>query len=227
MTRGVSLSDEELQELGVTRTRSEYGTVYTVPCAVCGRPTHSRQFSTNRVYKCNFCKKEVAKKRDAKMKAAKEKAEKIMADEIGVDYTHLHRFEQGASKFGAAYTRNIETARKVIDRFDSVPEVIACIELLHIRARIIVHQKVGDYTVDFCLPEEKVVIEIDGSLYHSDEAKEQMRDYAICYMLGDGWDVRHVPADAVAKRPQAFGGSMKRMLNARRHELGMKELGSK
>lgn len=225
MTRGSSLTDEELAVLGVSRNREGYGnSIYAVQCAVCGNPVYTRVFNTDRVYKCKLCKDEIVKKRKAINKAEKERVERFLAEEEGIDYEHLHRFENAAAKFGSEYASDIEKARTVIEKFDSVPEVVACIELLHIGARVIVHQKVGDFTVDFCLPDEKLVVEIDGSLYHTDEAKEFMRDYAVMHMLGDGWLIRHIPADAVMSRHKVFGRTMKKLLNAIRDELGMKRL---
>ena len=225
MARGSSLSDEELKELGVSRIKNEYGrTIYKVPCVICGRPVGSHQYTTEKIYKCSFCKKEVAKRRKAKVEAAREELLSILAEDLDTDYEHLKRFENGTKKFGKAYYDDIEKARKVIDKFDSVPEVTACVELLHIGARVIVQQKVGDLTVDFCLPDEKVVVEVDGSLYHKDRDKEEVRDHAIVYMLGGDWIIRHVPADAVTKRHEVFGDTMRKMLNARRRELGMDRL---
>lgn len=219
------MTDEELNRLGVTRKTDDFGrAVYLVPCVVCGKPVGMHMFTTQKVVKCSFCKKEIEKRRKAKVDAAREEILSILAEDLGTDYEHLRRFEKATTKFGRAYADNIETARNAIDEFDSVPEVVACIELLHIGTRVIVHQKVGDYTVDFCLPEEKVVVEIDGSLYHNDEAKEQMRDYAISHMLEGDWKIRHIPADAVMKNHVVFGKGMKHMLNERREELGIERL---
>jgi len=227
MAGGSSLTDEELKELGVSRKPSKYGyMVYEIPCVICGNTVSTHRFSTERVYKCGLCKKEVKKRRAEKVEAAREEILSILAEDLGTDYEHLKRFEKGTSKFGTAYTSDIDKARKVIDRFDSVPEVVACICLLHTGARVIAHQKVGDFTVDFCLPDEKVVVEIDGSIYHTDDAKRFVRDNAIEHMLGDGWMVRHVPSDAVMKDRAAFSRTMKRLLNARRESFGMKKLPS-
>lgn len=225
MTRGISLSDAELKELGVSRFKDECGRmVYEVPCVVCGRPVGMRNFSTNRVVKCRFCKKEIAKRRNAKMQAAREELLSILADDFETDSQHLNRFEKGSAKFNGTYSQSIELARKAIDKFDSIPEVIACIELLYIGARVIVHQPVGDFTVDFCLPDERVVIEIDGSLYHKDKAKQDIRDHAITYMLDGDWLIRHIPADVVTKDHKAFGDAARKMLNQRRRDLGMDRL---
>lgn len=214
------MSDEQLKLLGVSRTKDRFGkTQYLVPCAICGTPVGMRVFTTEKIIKCEFCKKEIAKRRKAKVEAAREELLTTLAEELETDYTHLKRFEKGTTKFGKPYYDAIDVARKAIDKFDSVPEVVACIELVYIGARFIVHQKVGDFTVDFCLPKEKVVIEIDGSLYHADADSEAMRDYAIKNMLGDGWIVRHIPSDAVMRNHTVFGTAMKRMLNNRRRDL--------
>lgn len=225
MAGGSSFTDEQLAVIGVTRCKDKFGhTMYSVPCFVCGMPVHTHTFSTNRVYKCNLCKGDIVNKNKALRKAAKEQHERELAEYEGVDYEHFHRFESAVEKFGLEYYPAIEKAHTEIAKFDSVPEAMACIELLYIGVRVIVHQKVGDYTVDFCLPDEKVIVEVDGSLYHTDETKEFARDNALKHMLGDGWTVRHIPADAISKRHETFGRNMRRMLNARREELGLKPL---
>ena len=217
MANGSSLTNHELGLLGVIRTRNpEYGSVlYTVPCAICGGPVRTRQFTTDRVYKCRVCKDGLVEKRNAKIKAEKEKAERILADGSGTDYEHFHRFETAVKKYGPEYSKAIEKARTAIGKFDSMPEVVACVELLHIGVRVIVHQMVGGFVADFCLPDEKVVVEIDGSLYHNDPDKEFVRDHALMHMLGDGWIVRHIPAEALMKKPGTFGRMMRKMLDSR------------
>lgn len=216
MATGNALTDEELAAIGVKRIRDEFGMRYEVPCAICGRPAVTRQFSINRAYKCTLCKHDVQRAQQAARDAERRRVDEIMASAMGVDYEHYRRFEKGAAKFGDSYIDDIEKARGAIEKFDSVPEVVACIELLHIGTSVIVHQPVGDYTVDFCLPDEKVVVEIDGSIYHTDTAKQDMRDYAITYMLDGDWAIRHIPSDAVMKNHEKFGRGMRRLLADRR-----------
>ncbi len=217
MAHGTQLTDNQLAQLNVTRKRYANGTVYLVPCAVCGTIIHTRAYSTNKTYKCSFCKRETAKRNRERREKEREAIVSVFQTDSGLDSVHFDRFENAACKFGDAYDRDVELARTVADRFDSVPEAVACIELLHIGAKVIAHQKVGDYTVDFCLPDEKLVVEIDGSIYHADETREQMRDYALKHMLGEGWEVRHIPADAVMRNHRAFGSGMRKMLEARRN----------
>ncbi len=225
MAGGSSFTDEELKEFGVSRGRNEYGqTIYTIPCAICGEMVTMRQFSTTRITKCKRCKKKVSKVRSANIEAARAELLSMLAEDLDTDYDHLKRFEKGTRKLDRSYDRSIELARKAIDKFDSVPEVIACIELLHIGARVIVHQKVGSFTVDFCMPDEKVVVEIDGSLYHKNRAKQDNRDHAISYMLDGDWKIKHVPADEVMSNHITFGQSMRKLLNARRRDMGLDRL---
>ena len=80
----------------------------------------------------------------------------------------------------------------------------------------------GDFTVDFCLPDEKVVIEIDGSIYHTDEDKEFRRDYALKNMLGDGWIIRHIDSDLVMKNHKEFGKQIKRLLEDLKYRTNCK-----
>ena len=222
MTSGAKLTDEELAVLGVSRETTEYGyDVYTIPCVICGLPVRERKYSTKKIYKCRLCRDDVLRKQHAKKKIAIEQHERMMAEEVGSDYAHYHRFESGVKKFGIKYLSAITQAEKVMYKFESVPEVVACIELLYIGARVIPHQSVGGFTVDFCLPDEKVVIEIDGSIYHADSDKEYRRDYAIKNMLGSGWVIRHIPSDAVMKNHEAFGKGIKRLIDDRRFELNI------
>lgn len=222
MVRGCNLSDAELAVFGVKRIErdSQYNR-YIVPCAVCGKPVKSKKFGTNIVIRCDSCITKEAKVKYDFKKLVKKNSEKVTAKESGIDYEHYHRFESAVESFGVEYYYAIQQASKVVKKFDSIPEVIACIELLHIGARVIPHQKVGSFTVDFCLPDEKVVIEIDGLLYHKDADKEYRRDYALKNMLGDNWVIKHIPAEAVKKDHELFGQSMKRYLDDRRFELNI------
>lgn len=214
------LSDDELAALGVKRTITDYGhIVYEVPCSICGKTTRVLRFNPTRSYKCVICDGAIIKKREEKRRLARLQHEEELAEEIGVDAVHYRRFENGVKKFGPKHFFAIEQAEKMIGKYESVSEVIACIELLYIGARVIPHQKVGELVVDFCLPDEKLIIEIDGSIYHTDIDKEQRRDKALINMLGSDWVVKHVPAESVAKEHKAFRKAMKIYLDDRKFEL--------
>lgn len=214
------LSDDELEAFGARRVTTKYGSVlYEVPCAICGRKTRVPNFNPTYPHKCIICTGDIGKKRQEKRRLARLQHEEELAEDIGVDAVHYRRFEKAVKKFGPRHLFAIEEAEKMILKYESVPEVIACIELLYIGVRVIPHQKVGDLVVDFCLPDEKVVIEIDGSLYHADSDKEQRRDKVIINTLGSDWIVKHIPAESVAKEHKAFRRAMRRYLDDRRFEL--------
>ena len=223
MVRGCHLSDDELAVFGVKRSRDRWGNRdYIIHCDVCGETMRTRKYNTNNVYKCKLCTEKDAKAKDELKKLRKEAIEREESKQEGIDYTHYHRFESAVEKLEPKYYLSILQAEKVKDKFDSVPEVLACVELLYIGARVIPHQKVGDFTVDFCLPDEKVVIEIDGELYHSNKDKEYRRDYALKNMLGSDWVVKHIPAETLKKNHALFGKNIKKLLDDRRFELNIR-----
>lgn len=220
MVSGGYLSEKELAVFGVTRKRLDNNRlVYTVPCDVCGEPLEISRFNTDNFYTCKTCKLESDKLRNKIVEMAQWRHRDLSGYKIDINYESFHRFENAVKKFDKSYAEDIEKAREYANVFDSIPEVIACIELLHIGAKVIPHQKVGRYTVDFCLPKEKLVVEIDGTLYHKDEKKMYWRDCVIKDTLGEGWEVKHVPAESVVKRHKFFGKSMKRLLDDRRFEV--------
>jgi very-short-patch-repair endonuclease len=55
----------------------------------------------------------------------------------------------------------------------------------------------GRYRVDFVLPEKKVVLEVDGTLYHSKGNGD--RDGLIILALGPGWEMVRI-TDALINR---------------------------
>lgn len=222
MVSGKRLSDDELAALGVKRIIYNGTEMYEIPCVICGKKTRSYTFDSMRTYKCLTCYSSVMKKHEKKRRLEKRKHEEILAEKLEVDLTRFRRFEKAVSYFGVEYFYAIEQAQEAMEKFDSVPEVVACIELLHIGVRVIPHQCVGNYTVDFCLPDEKAVLEIDGILYHSNYYREHSRDIALQNMLGDGWVIKHIPADAVMKNHKAFGKLMRKFVDDRRFELRTK-----
>lgn len=220
MVSGIYLSDEELSVFGVVRFKGGNGRVrYIVPCDMCGEKIETTKYNTNNVYKCSQCASESKAMRNRIIEMAKWRNRCANDYQMGISYEHFHRFENATKKFDKSYSDDIEKAREYADTFDSIPEVVACIELLHIGAKVISHQEIKGYTVDFCLPKEKLVIEIDGSLYHKDEKKEYWRDCAIKSALGDDWEVKHIPAEAVTSNHKFFGRCMSKLLDDRRFEL--------
>ena len=78
---------------------------------------------------------------------------------------------------------------------------MAAIVLIYSGYSIIPQQRVGALTVDFCLSKQKIIIEVDGSLYHNSREKSLQRDARIQAMLGHDWEIIHLPAEGIEKNP--------------------------
>ena len=88
-------------------------------------------------------------------------------------------------------------ARMAQEKYGSVPEAMVAIELLRLGYRVIAQQKINKYRVDFYLPDDKIVIEVDGELYHS---KKKHSDREAIIQLTLGWDAQiiHIPAELIS-----------------------------
>ena len=53
--------------------------------------------------------------------------------------------------------------------------------------------------MDFELPNEKLILEVDGSIYHANTQKELQREAAINYKIGLDWHFVHLPAESISK----------------------------
>lgn len=86
--------------------------------------------------------------------------------------------------------------------FDSAPEMIAVMELLRQRVRIQLHKKIAGHEVDMILPDERVVLEIDGFVHSLRLEQDFDRDRRVLAELGPGWEVIRIPADHIEKNVQ-------------------------
>lgn len=73
------------------------------------------------------------------------------------------------------------------------------IELLKNHYKIIPQQKIGNKIADFVIPKEKLIIEVDGKIFHNNSEKEVKKDLYYNEQLGFEWIVIHVPADEIRK----------------------------
>ena len=71
-------------------------------------------------------------------------------------------------------------------------------ELIRLGYQIIPQQKVKNYKVDFAIPKQKIVIEVDGAMYHKDKFNGD-REAIIQFSLGLDWKIIHIPAEEISK----------------------------
>lgn len=81
--------------------------------------------------------------------------------------------------------------------YQSTEEIMVALELLKQGFEVHHQVKVYDYRVDFVIPDLKVALEVDGSIYHNKNTKETIRDEVIAQKLGDGYEVIRISTDNI------------------------------
>lgn len=166
--------------------------IFEIPCPKCGCIRKSRQYSRKRSMLCDYCRKDIK---------AREKKEEIK--EIDVETKYDKRFNSAVSEIEnqvkdfSNYADAISMARKRNTKYGSIPEAMVAIELLKAGYRIIPQQNINGYKVDFCLPDDKVIVEVDGEVYH--KTINRKREQAIQLRLGYKWRIIHIPAEKIRK----------------------------
>ena len=167
--------------------------VYKIPCGCCGKIITKLHYRKDLVQMCDYCKLKVKNKKAVlKNELLETKTKKEIQFDKAVENIkkQVHNFQD--------YTRAISIATQASEKYGSVPEVMVAIELIRIGYSIIPQQKIKKYKVDFAIPKEKIVIEVDGSIYHKDVYKGD-REAIIQLSLGLDWKIIHVPAEYISK----------------------------
>lgn len=155
-------------------------------CVMCGNEFDDK----NNKYYCNGC---LEKMRFVKQSSMVDKAEKLLMKKMG----HFERIsEDNILECSKIVRKNIENG---IDKFSSIPEVAAAIQMQRIRLNYESQKKIGDAKVDFYIPEIKIILEVDGSIYHSDSNKNFLRDRRIMSVVGEKWEIVHIDANKIPK----------------------------
>ena len=188
------------------------GDCYIVYCRVCGKRLRRVCYKRELNYTCEECK-EITKNT--------EKPEKTIEKEI--------KFRNAVSRIELMvkdvkkYQKAIETVHKTIDHvgwYQSTEEIMAAIELTQKGVKAIHQQKVGKYKVDFLLPEYKVVLEIDGKMFHNEHtrAKEGIRDGNILLNLGFDWEIIRIDTDKINKNIKKLVPAIENVLAHRKSQ---------
>lgn len=191
--------------------RQVYGYTFEIPCEECGKIYEQRVYRSEDRHVCPDCRK-MDKQQDALVRQA-------ILDKL---------YTPGQQRFAKArelYCQQVKTAKnrdralavaeKACEKFDSVPEAMVGIELIRLGYRVIPQRKIGQYRVDFAIPDEKLIVEVDGSLYHSNKTERLQRDAAIGYIIGFDWEIAHIPAELIQKNIKKLKSCIDLMLQHR------------
>lgn len=189
----------EAKEDGV-RIQNEYNssrtTLYYPKCCICGQEVLTYNYRRGLKYKCKKCKT---------LEYMSDKILKIEEDTYKKEQKlekALKRIEkQNPEKF-KEYDKAIEIVKKNLYRdkwFDSTEEIMVALELLRRKVKVRHQVKMGIYRLDFVLPEEKIILEVDGTVFHTERTKEKedIRDNVIILNLGTTWEVVRITDELI------------------------------
>ena len=105
---------------------------------------------------------------------------------------------------------------KGIDNFSSIPEVMMAIQMEMLEIQYETQKKIGNKKVDFYLPDLKIVLEIDGELYHTNDNESFLRDRHIMHYLDESWEIVHIDAWAIPRYTWDIGNALQHVLFQRK-----------
>ena len=105
-----------------------------------------------------------------------------------------------------------------LDKFDSSYEIMAAIVLIHNRIHIKPQAKIGSYQVDFLLPDDHVIIEIDGDRHKHRKTYDTERDRDIKKALGNDWEIIRISTECLDMKATKLVDAMSAVLD-HRHSL--------
>lgn len=95
----------------------------------------------------------------------------------------------------------LKEALENFDLYQSSHEMI-CAMIFHENCYDFVAQKkIGKYSVDFYIPELRVVLEVDGYMHEYTKIQDSNRDLEIMAELGKGWEIVRIGTSCIEENP--------------------------
>lgn len=165
-------------------------TLYFPLCSVCGQEVLSFNYIKNRKYKCKKCK---LRNNLADKENRIEENEEIKEKKFENAVSRIKNISKNFKKYDKAI-KKVHDVLHIDGWFQSTEEIMVAIELERQNIEYRHQVKFGIYRADFVLDKKKIVLEIDGTLFHTKntEEKENLRDNLICFNLGPEWEVIRV-----------------------------------
>lgn len=180
-------------------------------CLICG--TEFESGKTN-AYSCDKCENKIRmikkmemidkaqielEKRTGKMKSFKQKRE-------------MSRYVEPVK----------ERVMNGIDNFSSMPEAVVAIQMERIGLKYETQKEIAGRKVDFIIPEIKIILEIDGELYHTDEDKMFLRDRQIMSAVGEKWEIVHIQTQQIPKYTWNLREALPHVVIQRNYQVGFR-----
>jgi len=180
---------------GIRHSKTGFNNYYYPLCQYCGKEVVSFGYIAGRKYTCQECKLE---KKLADKQLKNEDMLPVKQKKLEIAIKRIRKIAD-IEKYDHAI-KVVESKLETHGWFDSTEEIMVALELIRkkIKAR---HQvKMGTrYRADFVLPEMKIVLEVDGKIFHAGERKkrERLRDDLILLALGPEWEVVRITDDLI------------------------------
>lgn len=172
--------------------------IYHVPCEKCGTILKRRVYNGDKTHFCDYCRKVFNKKANILKNQMIDKVFRAITPKE-IQFSRAIEEIEGQVENFRKYDKAAEMCRKKLELFGSIPEVMVAIELVRLGYKVIPQQKISKYRVDFLLPNEKLVVEVDGEKYHSSTHRHSDREAVIQLSLGFEWKILHVPAELIRR----------------------------
>lgn len=162
-------------------------TLYFPLCSICGEEVLSFNYIRGRKYKCKKCRIETNMADKIKSIDENEEAKEKKFENAII---RIKNMAKDFSKYSEAIQK-VHDNLHVYGWFQSTEEIMVAIELEKQNVKYRHQVKFGIYRADFVLEDKKIVLEVDGTLFHTKntEEKENLRDNLICLNLGPEWEI--------------------------------------
>lgn len=167
-----------------------------VNCWKCGKEVKTKE-KYKRVY-CDECSKEKAEQERIDLlnytilrkKMMLERAIKILENqEKKINFMNYKDAIEAVEEYIKEYP----------NKFDSAHEIAVAIELVRKQVKIKVQPTIEDMKFDFMIPNDKVILEIDGYLHKYRVERDSIRDLRAREILGEEWEVIRIPTEYIEK----------------------------
>ena len=211
---------EALEDNIPTKKDSRGFTVYYPICHICGASLMCWSYTRNTQYTCKDCRELLIERAEDKKDSLLAKKQKRCLERAVDRISRITKIEKYHSSI-----KWVENHLGKTGWFQSTEEVMVTLELIRKNVKAYHQVKIYNYSVDFILPDYKVVLEIDGKLYHGKDKKEYetVRDKAICEKLGDGWQVIRIDTDCINMKITRLVPAIESVLKRRKAVAGMEE----
>ena len=216
------MSYYEAIEDGIRTEKHGRNTIYYPLCCNCGNEVMSMSYLRAVKYTCNDCKANA-------YLSDKEKKTMDSIPSKELKFNNAVKRIYKVTKNKKLYDIAIDRVHNKLHKkgwFDSTEEIMVAIELVKRNIRTKHQVKMGIYKADFVLPEKKVILEVDGVIYHTDRTrqKEEIRDNLIIANLGAEWEVVRITDELINQNITRLIPAINKIIRERK-KLREKNLG--